>query len=84
MVRDQQKEFHELLEQYSIRSIRVSSQLKTFNNHMIAHKAEYLEHITRSLKTQKVFRASGAHEAQELIEMETGLLETLETQVSQL
>jgi nucleotidyltransferase/DNA polymerase involved in DNA repair len=52
-LRDYQSDFKMLMESYGSDSIRVATQLKTFNQFLMLHKAEYAENLEKELQASK-------------------------------
>jgi hypothetical protein len=56
----------------------VASQLNTFNNFMIGSNIRYIEYVKKNVSSKKNANLTEKEELQDRLEIQTGVLETLE------
>ena len=83
-IKDFQADFQSLLDNYNNNSIRVRSQLATFNKFITGKKVEYAEMLARELRTSKKKSANESEELKDRLEIQMGVLQTLEEEIKDL
>lgn len=76
---DYKSDFRALLDCYGSESVRVSTQLKTFNEFIMKRKIEYAKNLERELQGNKRrYVISEKEELKDRLEIQMGVLYTLE------
>ena len=80
---DYQADFQALLDFYGTDSVRVATQLRTFNDFIMERKLEYAENLEKELRTTRKY-TNEKDELKDRLDIQTGVLATLEEEINEL